>query len=47
MYRIPDFDQMPPFLMSIVSDSDLWMYVSSNGGLTAEELIRPARYFPM
>ena len=28
-------DQMRPFFMSIVSDSDHWMFISSNGGLTA------------
>jgi hypothetical protein len=26
MYQIRNFDEMPPFLMSIVSDSDHWMY---------------------
>lgn len=26
---------MSPFLMNIVSDSDLWMFISSNGALTA------------
>ena len=26
---------MPPFFMSIVSPSDHWMFISSNGGLTA------------
>ena len=34
-YKISNFDQMDPFLMSIVSGSDHWMYISSNGGLTA------------
>ena len=34
-YRIANVDRMPPFLMSLVSDSDHWMFVSSNGGLTA------------
>ena len=35
MYCIKDFDRLPPFLMSIVSDSDHWMYVSTGGGLAA------------
>jgi hypothetical protein len=35
MYRISNFDQMAPFLMTIVSSSDLWMFMSSSGGLTA------------
>ena len=34
-YRIVNCDAMPPFLMSIVSDSDQWMFVSSTGALTA------------
>jgi len=35
MYCIENFDMMDPFLMTIVSSSDLWMYISSRGGLTA------------
>jgi hypothetical protein len=34
-YAIPDADRLGPFLMSIVSDADHWMFVSSRGGLTA------------
>jgi hypothetical protein len=34
-YKICNYDQMPPFLISIVSDSDLWMFISSNGALSA------------
>ena len=34
-YRISNVDSMPPFLMSLVSDSDHWMFISSNGALTA------------
>ena len=33
--KISNCDAMRPFLMSIVSDSNHWMFVSSNGGLTA------------
>jgi hypothetical protein len=33
--RIAHFDAIPPFFMSIVSDSDHWLFISSNGGLTA------------
>ncbi|MEO1435409.1 MAG: hypothetical protein AAFV80_07725, partial [Bacteroidota bacterium] len=33
--KISNFDAMRPFFMSIVSDSDHWMFISSNGGLTA------------
>jgi hypothetical protein len=34
-YRITNFDMMCPFLMSMVSDSDHWLFISSNGALTA------------
>ena len=34
-YKISNSDTMRPFFMSIVSDSDHWMFISSNGGLTA------------
>jgi hypothetical protein len=34
-YVIPDADRLPPFLMSLVSDADHWMFVSSHGALTA------------
>ena len=34
-YFIPDVDRIPPFLMSVVSDGDRWMFVSSTGALTA------------
>jgi len=34
-FKMENYDHMPPFLMSIVSDSNHWMFVSSNGGLTA------------
>jgi hypothetical protein len=34
-YKIANNDLMRPFFMSIVSDSNHWMFISSNGGLTA------------
>jgi len=34
-YKISNYDAMRPFFMSIVSDSNHWMFISSNGGLTA------------
>jgi len=34
-YCIENYHLMDPFLMSIVSNSDHWMYISSTGGLTA------------
>jgi len=34
-YKIENNDTMRPFFISIVSDSNHWMFISSNGGLTA------------
>ena len=34
-YRIDDVGAMEPFLMSVFSSSDLWMFASSQGTLTA------------
>jgi hypothetical protein len=33
-YRIGNYDRMPPFLMTLVSAYDHWLFVSSSGGLT-------------
>ena len=34
-YKISAVDRMRPFFMSIVSHSDHWMFIASNGGLSA------------
>jgi len=34
-YKISNSHKMRPFFMSMVSDSNHWMFISSNGGLTA------------
>jgi len=34
-YKIANSDELRPFFMSIVSYSNHWMFISSNGGLTA------------
>lgn len=34
-YKISNVDAMRPFFMSIVSNSNHWMFLSSNGGITA------------
>ncbi|MBN1300462.1 MAG: hypothetical protein JW995_04540 [Melioribacteraceae bacterium] len=34
-YKISNYDQMDPFLMTIASSSNHWIYISSSGGLTA------------
>lgn len=34
-YRIADYDRMRDFFFTLVSDSDHWMFLSTNGSLTA------------
>jgi len=34
-FKISDSQKLRPFFMSIVSDSNHWLFISSNGGLTA------------
>ncbi|HUS42570.1 MAG TPA: hypothetical protein VMY16_07875 [Ilumatobacteraceae bacterium] len=46
MYRISPIDQIDPFLMSVVSSSDLWMFLSSTGGLTAGRVEAQQCIFP-
>lgn len=45
-YKIGNYNQMPDFLMSIVSHSDHWMFISSNGALTAGRKNRDNALFP-
>lgn len=45
-YKITNSDKMRPFFMSIVSDSNHWMFVSSNGGLTAGRKNSESSLFP-
>ena len=46
MYRITNVDRMPPFLVSVVSDSDHWMYVSTSGGMAAGRVEPSQSLFP-
>ena len=34
-FKISNYDEMRPFFMNVVSDSNHWMFISSNGGLSA------------
>ena len=34
-YKISNVDRMDPFLMSLTSSDNHWMFISSNGALTA------------
>lgn len=43
---IEDVDRMPAFLMTLVTDSDLWMYLSSRGGLTCGRVQSDRALFP-
>lgn len=43
---IRNVDRMPPFLMSVVSDSDFWLFVGSNGGFTAGRVDPDHAVFP-
>jgi len=45
-YCIRNYDQMPPFFMSVVSSSDHWMFVSSTGGLSAGRRNAESALFP-
>jgi hypothetical protein len=45
-YKIANSDKMRPFFMSIVSDSDHWMFLSSNGGLSAGRRNAESSLFP-
>jgi hypothetical protein len=45
-YCISNFDQMRPFLMNIVSESNIWMFVSSRGGLSAGRKSADQAIFP-
>lgn len=45
-YRISACDRMPPFLINLASDSDLWMFVTSGGGLTAGRVDAEGSLFP-
>ncbi|MBW8189864.1 hypothetical protein K0504_02355 [Neiella marina] len=45
-YAIKDYDQMPPFFISLVSSSDHWLFISSTGALTAGRMQPENALFP-
>ncbi|MFK7807231.1 MAG: hypothetical protein AB8F74_05445, partial [Saprospiraceae bacterium] len=45
-YKINNCNGMRPFFMSIVSDSNHWLFISSNGGLTAGRKNNEYALFP-
>ena len=45
-YQIQNYNEMDDFFISIVSDSDHWMFISSNGSLSAGRKDRDNALFP-
>jgi hypothetical protein len=45
-YAIRHVDRMPPFLVSVVSSTDHWLFVSSAGGLSAGRVSPDTALFP-
>ena len=45
-YAIRNVDQMPPFFISVVSNVDHWLFISSAGGLTAGRVSPETALFP-
>lgn len=45
-YKITNHDSLRPFFMSIVSDANHWMFISSNGGLSAGRKNNQYSLFP-
>ncbi len=45
-YAIHNVDKIPPFFVSVVSNSDHWLFISSNGGLTAGRISPDTALFP-
>ena len=45
-YAIRNVDEMAPFFVSLVSNSDHWLFISSTGGLTAGRVSPETALFP-
>lgn len=45
-YKITNSNLMRPFFMTLISDSDHWMFISSNGGLSAGRKDSDSALFP-
>ncbi|MEM8684767.1 MAG: hypothetical protein AAGF72_15140 [Pseudomonadota bacterium] len=45
-YKIENVDGMAPFFVSVISDGDHWLFVSSTGGLTAGRVSPETALFP-
>ncbi len=45
-YRIEQVEALAPFLVTVVSDSDLWLFAASNGALTCGRVSPATALFP-
>jgi hypothetical protein len=45
-YKIANYDQMKDFFISVVSDSNHWMFISTRGGLSAGRVDSQSALFP-
>ena len=45
-YKIANYDQMKDFFISVVSDSNHWMFISTRGGLSAGRVDAQSALFP-
>lgn len=45
-FKIENYNEMSPFFMTIVSDVDFWLFISSTGGLTAGRKASETALFP-
>jgi hypothetical protein len=45
-YAIRNADRMEPFFISVISDTDHWLFISSSGGLTAGRISPETALFP-
>lgn len=45
-YRIDDYDRSLPFFMALVTDSDVWAFISSAGSLAAGRTDQQRSFFP-
>ncbi len=45
-YQIAHYHRLPPFFISVVSSADHWLFIASNGGLTAGRINADSALFP-
>jgi hypothetical protein len=45
-YRIPGYDGLEPFFMTVIGAGDPWLFISSSGGLTAGRVDPDTALFP-